>query len=253
MREVFEEWLRENARKSNGDKYSDSSIYKYSSSIDVLNKEFNINLWNFNSIKELFDKKNKLFNNNKFIIKNTVGKNMYSRSVELFIEYICDINIKKSEKEIINIENDKELSLDEKNNYIETLLNVRNPQIQKYFRNGLIKEFNGKCALCGINDKRLLIASHIIPYSECKIKSDLYSSYNGLLLCSNHDSLFDKHLITFDTDGNIKISSSIDKDIYDFLDINDKVKLENNILCNERIEKLKKHYEFFFRKESKNE
>ena len=35
------------------------------------------------------------------------------------------------------------------------------------------------------------------------------NSANGLPLCLNHDTLFDKHLISFDADGKIVVSDTL--------------------------------------------
>lgn len=239
MLEKYKQWLKDIARKSDGSKYSESTVYKYTSSINTIKLEFGIDFFNYKNLDELFKMKNKLFSLKSFIEKDHRGNRMYSRAVEMFTSFICEKTITEISEDINIIERDKTLTYEEKNSYIETICNIRNPQFQLNFRNELIEEFNCKCALCGINDKRLLIASHIIPYSECINKSDMYKSYNGLLLCPIHDSLFDKHLISFDGKGKICIKEDIDKKIYDFLSINSNMILDNNILSLERKECLK--------------
>lgn len=241
MKSKYEEWLRNNIVKKNGEKYSESTIYKYTSSIDIIEKEFNVRLWNYSNEEELINKKNKLFNDLNFIKKNSKGNNMYSRSVELFVDFVCSCNISELHDEIKEIEDDIVLSLEEKNGYIESLCNIRNPYFQKNFRSELIKEFHGKCALCQINDLRMLIASHILPYSECTIKSDMYKSYNGLLLCVLHDALFDKKLISFNNDGEVIISKTIDKELYMFFNITSNMKLPRCFLIEERKKYLAEH------------
>ncbi|MDG0059012.1 HNH endonuclease signature motif containing protein [Priestia sp. P5] len=77
-----------------------------------------------------------------------------------------------------------------------------------------------KCRLCGVSDKRLLVASHIKPWSKSNNRERLDVN-NGLLLCPNHDALFDKGHISFDKDGLILISSSLDKYSKLFLNINE--------------------------------
>ena len=63
---------------------------------------------------------------------------------------------------------------------------------------------------CGINIEEVLIASHIKPWADSDCNEKL-SSCNGLLLCPNHDKLFDKFLISFDDDGKILISEKLKK------------------------------------------
>jgi len=51
---------------------------------------------------------------------------------------------------------------------------------------------------------------------------------NGLLLCPNHDALFDKHLISFDKHGQIVISQTLDETLKMFLNVNDGMRIELN-------------------------
>ena len=245
MLSKFENWLKYTAKKSNGSSYSDSTVYKYTSSINVIKNEFHIDFLSYENNDELFKLKNKLFSDQSFIEKDTRGNCMYSRSVEMFLSFICENEIKSLSEEIKKIQDDKTLTYEEKDSYIESICNIRNPQFQNNFKNELLKEFNYKCALCDINDKRLLIASHIIPYSECINKSDMYRSYNGLLLCVTHDALFDKHIITFDKEGDIYINKDLNSAFYELLNINSKIKLDDRFLISERKECLKKHMEIF--------
>lgn len=65
------------------------------------------------------------------------------------------------------------------------------------------------CEICGIRNKELLITSHIKPWAKSK-KFEKLDSENVLLLCSIHDALFDKGLISFSDDGSIIISTLLD-------------------------------------------
>lgn len=49
-----------------------------------------------------------------------------------------------------------------------------------------------------------------------------------MLLCPNHDALFDKGFICFDDEGAIVISASLDKATKVFLNINDDMKISLN-------------------------
>ena len=70
-----------------------------------------------------------------------------------------------------------------------------------------MKKF-GKCCLCGLANKEVLIASHIKPWRDSD-KNDKLNEYNGLLLCPNHDKVFDIGLISFNDAGEILISSRL--------------------------------------------
>ncbi|MDI6678271.1 HNH endonuclease [Bacillus wiedmannii] len=51
---------------------------------------------------------------------------------------------------------------------------------------------------------------------------------NGLLLCPNHDALFDKGYISFGDDGEILISISLDESLKIFLNIHDNLQIQMN-------------------------
>lgn len=76
-----------------------------------------------------------------------------------------------------------------------------------------------KCSLCNIFNAEFLIASHIKPWKYSNHIERLDHN-NGLLLCPNHDALFDKGHISFNKFGNIVLSSKIDIDTFELMGIN---------------------------------
>ena len=76
-------------------------------------------------------------------------------------------------------------------------------------------------------DERFLIASHIKPWHQSENQERLDVN-NGLLLCPNHDAVFDKGYISFDIYGNILISTSLDEYLRLFLNVHDKLKIKMN-------------------------
>jgi len=78
---------------------------------------------------------------------------------------------------------------------------------QGLFRVKLLKLEN-KCKICGLDNKELLIASHIKPWKDC-ITGEHLNKFNGFLLCPNHDALFDKGYISFNNEGMILLSSTL--------------------------------------------
>jgi hypothetical protein len=87
----------------------------------------------------------------------------------------------------------------------ESVVKSRNGQ--DYFRAKLLDRFAGKCAVTGCSKQEILIASHIVPWSEdeeVRLDED-----NGILLSPNYDALFDKHLISFEDDGGLIKSLAI--------------------------------------------
>lgn len=97
---------------------------------------------------------------------------------------------------------------------------------QSSFKNALIK-VETKCRLCGVTDERFLVASHIKPWSQSNNQERLNVN-NGLLLCPNHDALFDKGYISFANDGTILISNSLDEATRVFLNINETMSIRVN-------------------------
>ena len=67
---------------------------------------------------------------------------------------------------------------------------------QGFFRKAVRAAYGLRCCVSGIAVPGLLIASHIVPWSEDE--ANRARPTNGLLLSSLHDAAFDKHLITFD-------------------------------------------------------
>ena len=79
---------------------------------------------------------------------------------------------------------------------------------QQKFREGVIKLWGGRCAVTGVSDQRLLIASHIKSWRLSNDKERL-DPCNGLLLEAGLDRLFDEGLITFEANGSIYISRQV--------------------------------------------
>jgi len=83
---------------------------------------------------------------------------------------------------------------------------------QGYFRNLLIEKYDNKCAVTKSSIHSILIASHIVPWSE-STEEERLDVNNGILLSPLYDALFDKHLISFNDDGMIVISEQIEDEI----------------------------------------
>ena len=79
---------------------------------------------------------------------------------------------------------------------------------QDTFRNGLVQIWQGKCCVTGISERQLLVASHIKPWSFCN-RLERGDLRNGLLLEVRFDKLFDRGFITFDSDGQIRVSPQL--------------------------------------------
>lgn len=84
-------------------------------------------------------------------------------------------------------------------------LNVRLRQSK--FRSDVLFNFDDTCCICGVTEKNLLIASHIVPWADNKrIRLD---PSNGLCLFVLYDGLFDKGYFTLSRDYKIIIPKDI--------------------------------------------
>jgi predicted restriction endonuclease len=112
----------------------------------------------------------------------------------------------KSEKDFLT----KELIAAEPHEYWgETSESIVETRLkQSFFRQAVLSGYKGQCCMTGLADQRLLIASHIVPWS--KDKANRLNPSNGLCLSSLHDKAFDKGLITVLPDGRIKVSKHIE-------------------------------------------
>ena len=86
---------------------------------------------------------------------------------------------------------------------------VKTRRLQTFFRNAVLSSYENRCALTGIAVPQLLIASHIIPWSENENRRA--DPTNGLCLNALHDKAFDRHLITFDEDCRLVLSGFLKK------------------------------------------
>jgi putative restriction endonuclease len=104
-----------------------------------------------------------------------------------------------------------ELPIAETNEYAiaNRLMEVNIRLKQSTFRKKVLDNFNEQCCLTGIKEKNLLVASHIIPWSE-KVESRLDPA-NGLCLFVTEDKLFDQGYITFN--NQLEIITTSKKDI----------------------------------------
>jgi hypothetical protein len=92
---------------------------------------------------------------------------------------------------------------------------------QKIFRKALMDYWNGTCPLTGITDPALLRASHIVPWAECETDSLRLDVYNGFLLSSLWDAVFDAGLVSFRCDGAPIVSSALSVNALRALRINE--------------------------------
>lgn len=115
---------------------------------------------------------------------------------------------KKFEKQLKNIPSD--IIGDTRLSQVKMRIN------QNVFRQIILANYDYKCALSGIDIPELLVASHIIPWSENP--KERLNPENGICLSSLYDKAFDQGLIGFDNSCKVLFSerlySNVGKDYY---------------------------------------
>lgn len=81
------------------------------------------------------------------------------------------------------------------------------------------------CRVTGVEDPRLLIASHIKPWRDAD-NAERISGYNGIMLSPHVDALFDERLITFENDGRMRVHQSLPDDVLDRWSIHRETKVD---------------------------
>lgn len=79
---------------------------------------------------------------------------------------------------------------------------------QEYFRRMILTNYDCHCAISGIDIPQLLLASHIIPWSDKSHTKERLNPENGICLSALYDKAFDKGLITISPDDYTVILSS---------------------------------------------
>lgn len=96
---------------------------------------------------------------------------------------------------------------------------VKTRRLQRFFRNAVLANYEYQCAISGVAVPELLVASHIVPWSEDV--SRRANPTNGLCLNALYDKAFDCHLITFDEKFKLVICSALKKrDVPEFQRVN---------------------------------
>lgn len=117
---------------------------------------------------------------------------------------------------------------------------------QGSFRRLLLLERH-RCNLCNISTTSVLRASHIKEWSTAS-REERIDADNGLLLCANHDALFDRHQISFEPGtGALRVSESINTEQRTALNLPNSF----NLAMSDRMRMyMKIHYKKFIEKEN---
>lgn len=138
---------------------------------------------------------------------------------------------------------------------LEASNNPEKEQIKKTYRIGQEKyrkeviEHMPQCPFTKISDERLLIASHIKPYSICikeKRQDQALHYLNGLALSPTYDRLFDQGYITFANSGELICGTQLSSLTWEKLSINPTAKNKMKIYPESREEYLEYHRKHIF-------
>jgi putative restriction endonuclease len=121
---------------------------------------------------------------------------------------------------------------------------------QNVFRQIMLSNYSGKCAISGIDISDFLVASHIVPWS--KNEKERLNPENGICLSSLYDKAYDKGYIGISTKHEVLLSKSLtdnsEKDFFSILFSNlkgSKIQLPERFLP--RKEFLEYHLDIIFR------
>lgn len=78
---------------------------------------------------------------------------------------------------------------------------------QSVFRQMILKTYESRCAISGIDLPQLLVAGHIVPWAENE--NERLNPENGLCLSNLYDRAYETGLICIDTDYKILVSRQI--------------------------------------------
>ena len=133
--------------------------------------------------------------------RNERGHNMYSSALLKYAEYLSEGFDSDIESDLEAIITDPNISSTEKSSLVKARIG------QGTFRQRLIGLWGG-CSVTGFKDTNLLVASHIKPW-RASSNAERLDKFNGLLLIPNLDKAFDAGLVTFEQDGQIRISPQL--------------------------------------------
>lgn len=88
-----------------------------------------------------------------------------------------------------------------------TMATVKVRVNQARFRRAVLASYNARCCVSGLAVSRLLIASHIVPWSEDH--KNRLNPRNGLCLSALHDKAYDQGLITVLPDFTVRVSPDL--------------------------------------------
>ena len=85
---------------------------------------------------------------------------------------------------------------------------------QSFFREAVLASYNNKCCITGIEERDLLVASHIKPWKDSDPQTERTNPRNGLCLNALHDRAFDRGFLTVCAENHkVILSKSLKKGV----------------------------------------
>ena len=78
---------------------------------------------------------------------------------------------------------------------------------QAFFRKRILSAYEFRCCVSGITNRELLVASHIVPWSQDP--ANRLNARNGLCLNALHDRAFDRGLMWIDDELNVRFGARL--------------------------------------------
>jgi len=218
---------------------------KYRQDISKNWEEYRKQLTSF-SDREFFDIHSAIGpqDNARYYIRSEDSIFDYFRKIVLpFISYVSIIKLKNSRAEIFflfrlslsyafnpyyhpAIERAVEKEIEEKNISLTQKEQLVKARIgQGGYRQRLLEE-SSECIITKVNDERILMASHIKPWSISNDEEKIDYN-NGLILTPTYDKLFDRGFISFNDNRTMKVSNWISPINQNKLRIKDGIKVFN--------------------------
>ena len=170
-----------------------------------------------------------------------------SSSASFYFRILLDYNFRS----IIHPRALEDKEIDSSEDFIQNIATKKKKirEWQQKFRKGVV-EHMPQCPFSLISDERLLIASHIKPYSVCMAEGnfeDAINHLNWLSLTPTYDRLFDQGYITFSDDGELICGTLLSSYTWDKLGINPSKKKKYRIFPENRKKYLEYHRRNVFR------
>lgn len=123
----------------------------------------------------------------------------WGQFASLSLEVANEYELSKSQK-VLSGDTDVDVDYTGSNKVVEAKVRIG----QNFFRNSVLSAYEYKCCITGLAKPQLLVASHIIPWSQDE-KNQL-NPMNGLCLSMLHDKAFDIGIITIAEDMTVRVS-----------------------------------------------